>query len=66
MTILKALADCKAMRRAFASIRANFDGMRIGYPRIGAGLAGGDGSVISSIIDEELDGQQHTLVEFAG
>jgi len=43
-----------------------FAGRRIGYPRIGAGLAGGDWQRIAAIIDEELAGEDHTLVEFDG
>ena len=39
---------------------------RIGYPMIGAGLAGGDWDIISDIIDEELQGLDHTLVEYDG
>jgi O-acetyl-ADP-ribose deacetylase (regulator of RNase III) len=39
-----------------------FSGKRIGYPKIGAGLAGGDWNIISSIIDKELIGEDHTLV----
>jgi hypothetical protein len=48
------------------TVATQFPGKRIGYPKIGAGLAKGDWSVISAIIDEELVGQDHTLVEFAG
>lgn len=62
----KPLADYDAIRSSFAAVRTAFSGKRIGYPKIGAGLAGGDWSVISSIIDEELAGLQHTLVEYAG
>jgi len=62
----KPLVDYEAVRRAFAAVRQQFSGKRIGYPRIGAGLAGGDWEVIAAIIDEELEGEQHTLVEFAG
>jgi O-acetyl-ADP-ribose deacetylase (regulator of RNase III) len=40
--------------------------LRIGYPAIGAGLAGGDWEVISSIIEEELKGEDHTFVKFIG
>ena len=58
------LADYDAIRAAKASVRSAFAGRRIGYPRIGAGLAGGDWQVISAIIDEELAGEDHTLVEF--
>ena len=43
-----------------------FSGRRIGYPKIGAGLAGGDWEILSKIIDEELAGENHMLVEFAG
>ena len=42
-----------------------FGGKRIGYPLIGAGLAGGDWQIISAIINEELVGENHTLVRFA-
>ena len=40
--------------------------VRIGYPKIGAGLAGGDWDVISKIIDQELKELDHTLVEYGG
>ena len=60
----KPLADYDAIRSAFAAVRAEFSGKRIGYPKIGAGLAGGDWSVISAIIDEELEGEDHSLVEY--
>ena len=59
-------ADYDAIRRAFGALRAAYSGRRIGYPKLGAGLAGGDWAVISSIIDEELDGLDHTLVEYSG
>ena len=58
-------ADYDAIRTAFAAIKRQFTGRRIGYPRIGAGLAGGDWSIISKIIDDELAGEDHTLVEFS-
>lgn len=45
---------------------ADYSGKRIAYPKIGAGLAGSDWSVISAIIDEELAGLQHALVEYDG
>ena len=41
-----------------------FSGRKIGYPKIGAGLAGGDWEVIEKIIDAELEGEDHALVEF--
>lgn len=52
----------KAIRKCFAAIKRDFSGKRIGYPMIGAGLAGGDWNKISKIIDEELEGEDHTLV----
>lgn len=53
------LADYDATRAAFRQIKRQFTGRRIGYPRIGAGLAGGDWPTIASII-----GEDHTLVQF--
>ncbi len=50
-----AKADCDAIRKVFRKIEVDFGEKRIGYPMLGAGLAGGDWDTISSIIDEELD-----------
>jgi O-acetyl-ADP-ribose deacetylase (regulator of RNase III) len=58
-------ADYDAIRSVMRLVRRDFSGLRIGYPKIGAGLAGGDWDRIAAIIDEELDGEDHTLVEFA-
>jgi hypothetical protein len=44
-------------------VKAKFSGSMIAYPKIGAGLAKGDWNIISSIIEEELVGEDHTLVE---
>ncbi|ESP94637.1 macro domain-containing protein [Pseudoalteromonas luteoviolacea] len=57
--------DYDAIRKAFGGIKVSFSGKRIGYPLIGAGLAGGDWKVIATIIDNELQGEDHTLVRFA-
>lgn len=60
----KQYVDYDAVRSAFKGI-ANQNwvmGRSIAYPMIGAGLGGGDWDVISKIIDEELDGLDHTLV----
>lgn len=57
-------ADYEAIRSAFREIKETFSGLRIAYPAIGAGLAGGDWETISKIIDEELEGEDHTLVVF--
>lgn len=60
-------ADYGAIRKVFRCIkRSQLSTMRIGYPRIGAGIAGGDWENISKIIDEELEGCDHTLVEWDG
>lgn len=56
-------ADYAAIRTAFTKVKAEFSGLRIGYPLIGAGLAGGDWAIISQIIEETLYGEQHTLVK---
>jgi O-acetyl-ADP-ribose deacetylase (regulator of RNase III) len=58
------LADYDAIRSVMREVAARFTGRRIGYPRIGAGLAGGDWAKIAAIIEEELAGQDHTLVEY--
>jgi O-acetyl-ADP-ribose deacetylase (regulator of RNase III) len=57
-------ADYEAIRTAFREVKVRFVGRRIGYPKLGAGLAKGDWSVIAPIIDEELSGENHTLVEY--
>ena len=58
------LADYNAIKSVMALVKKDFGGSRIGYPLIGAGLAGGDWKIISAIISEELDGENHTLVKF--
>ena len=57
-------ADYRAIKQVMGKIKEDFSGKRIGYPLIGAGLAGGDWNVISKIIDTELSGEDHTLVRF--
>jgi O-acetyl-ADP-ribose deacetylase (regulator of RNase III) len=56
--------DYGALQRCFRKVKAAFSGKRIGYPKIGAGIGGGDWGVISTIIDKELEGEDHTYVEF--
>jgi len=53
-----------AIRSVMNQIKIKYSGKRIGYPLIGAGLAGGDWKIISDIINEELDNEHHTLVRF--
>ena len=59
------LVDYVAVRSAMHLIAVKFAGKRLGYPRIGSGLAGGDWQIISAIIDEELQTQDHTMVKFS-
>mmetsp|Transcript_2171 Transcript_2171/g.5493 ORF Transcript_2171/g.5493 Transcript_2171/m.5493 type:complete len:267 (-) Transcript_2171:3977-4777(-) len=56
--------DYHAVRCVFSQIKHDFAGKRIGYPKIGCGLAGGDWKRIAKIIDMELSGEDHTLVLF--
>jgi O-acetyl-ADP-ribose deacetylase (regulator of RNase III) len=58
------LADYDAIRSVFRQVKQQFAGKRMGYPKIGAGLARGDWSIIAAIVDEELAGENHTYVEF--
>jgi len=57
------LVDYDAVAKVFSALKKQFSGQRIGYPKIGAGLAGGDWKIISSIIDSALAEETHTLVE---
>ncbi|MGX5845854.1 macro domain-containing protein [Mesorhizobium sp. PL10] len=59
-------ADYEAIRKVMRAVKVQFAGKRIGYPKIGAGLAGGDWEKIASIIAGELAGEDHTFVEYAG
>ena len=56
--------DYDAVRSCMKWIRENFGGKRIGIPKIGAGLAGGEWEIISQIVDKELTEEDVTLVEF--
>jgi O-acetyl-ADP-ribose deacetylase (regulator of RNase III) len=58
-------ADYEAIRQVFKQIKRACAGKRMGYPAIGAGLAGGEWSIIAAIIDEELAGEEHVFVEWA-
>lgn len=56
--------DYEAVRSSFRAVKARFSGKRIGYPKIGAGLARGDWTLIAKIIEDELQGEDHALVEY--
>lgn len=58
-------ADYNAIQSVFEHVKEQFSGKRIGYPAIGAGLAGGDWNTIAQIIEEALYGEDHTFVEFS-
>lgn len=60
--------DYDAIESVFTALGNAFRGasVRIGYPAIGCGLAGGDWVVVSRIIEKALDGCNHTYVEFNG
>jgi O-acetyl-ADP-ribose deacetylase (regulator of RNase III) len=55
-------ADYDAIRSCMRHIKNDFSGKKIGLPLIGAGLAQGDWGLISSIIEEELEGEDVTVV----
>lgn len=61
----QSLVDYDAIRLVFRRIKAQFGGKKLAYPLIGAGIAGGDWNVIAQIINEELRGEDHTLVLFS-
>lgn len=58
--------DYDAVREVFAELKDEFGGLgkRFGYPKIGCGLAGGKWEIVSEIINEELEGEDHSYVEF--
>ena len=58
------VADYDAIRKVFKRIKNMFGskGFSFGIPKIGSGLAGGDWSIISAIIEEEMEGEDLTLV----
>ncbi len=58
--------DYDAIASTMAWIKANHSGKRIGLPKIGAGLAGGDWARIEAIIARELVNEDVTIVEFDG
>lgn len=57
-------ADYDAIRSCMRWLRAKFPKARIGLPKIGAGLGGGDWKDIEAIIAEELHDCDVTIVEY--
>jgi len=62
------LAEYDAIRDCFRELKGKVAGksLRLGIPKIGAGLAGGNWDRISAIIEEEMAGEDLTLVLFEG
>ncbi len=54
--------DYSALRLCMKKINHVFKGKKVGLPRIGAGLAGGDWNIIQAIIQEELRNCDTTVV----
>ena len=59
---IKCYVDYVAIEGCFDIIGSLFPLQRIGYPKIGAGLANGDWDKIADIIESKLRGLDHTLV----
>lgn len=53
-----------AIKQAFKEIKVQFSGKKIGIPKIGAGLAGGDWNRIEKIIEQEMHGEDISVVEY--
>lgn len=62
--VLKVPVDYVAISKALKALRAEFPGKRIGLPRIGCGLAGGDFEVVRQIITDTLEGEDVTIVTY--
>ncbi len=56
--------DYEAIRWCFKDIKEDFGDLRVAYPLIGCGLAGGDWNIVKNIIDEEMGTSTHTLVRY--
>jgi len=56
--------DYEALTLCMRKINHNYKGKKIGLPKIGAGLAGGDWNVIAKIIERELKDLDVTVVCF--
>ncbi|MFH2059998.1 MAG: macro domain-containing protein [Pseudomonadota bacterium] len=59
------LVDYDAVEQLFIKIKKEYTGLKIGFPKIGAGLAKGDWNIISKIIDATLKGEDRSLVVYA-
>ncbi len=56
--------NIKALESCFFKIKNDFPNLHYAYPKIGAGLAGGNWNQINTVIESIFHDQQHTLVVF--
>ena len=56
--------DYEAIRQCLEWAVEKFRGKRIGLPKIGSGLGGGDWNIIQKIIEEEMSGENVTVVQY--
>ena len=56
--------DYEAIASCMKAIKSRFPGRKIGMPKIGAGLAGGDWEIIKTIIATELKEEDVTIVKW--
>lgn len=56
--------DYNALKSALSLVKKEFSGKKIGMPRIGAQLAGGDWNVIIKIIEDIFEGEDVTVVTY--
>jgi len=56
--------DYDALRKALRMAKNKFTGKSFGFPKLGSGLAGGSWDIIEQIIEEELKGEDVTVVNY--
>lgn len=56
--------DYEALRSGLRAMKEKFSGKRIGLPKLGSLLAGGNWSIIEKIIEEEMRGEYVTIVNY--
>ncbi len=56
--------DYDALKSALILMKEKFSGKKIGLPRLGAGLAGGDWTIIEGILKEVFAGEYVTIVNY--
>ena len=56
--------DYDALRSSVRQMKEKFSGKKFGLPMIGSKLAGGDWNIIEKIIEEEMVGEDVTVVRY--